>query len=160
MGKQRMEKKCYLCSYPATETCSRWFVTLPSTQQTPLHQKEKKLIVLQVLCCLLLWGAPHSSQGRGQMLPIQVPFPDLTCVVWCGVYLSLKLFIIKLTNVGIPLLKKERKLFGCQPRLCQAEGEGNYLVASRDINAGEVVSLLCSLVKNIEINKMWNWTKG
>ena len=56
--------------------------------------------------------------------------------------------------------KKERKLLGCQSRLCQAEGEGNYLVASRDIKAGEVVSLLCSFVKNIEIYKMWNWTKG
>ena len=37
MGKQKMERKCYLCPYPATETCSRWFVTLPSTQQTPLY---------------------------------------------------------------------------------------------------------------------------
>ena len=40
--------------------------------KTLFYQKEKKLIVLQVLCCLLLRGAPFSSQGLGQMLPIQV----------------------------------------------------------------------------------------
>ena len=63
--------------------------------------KEEKLIVVQVLCRLLLRGAPFSSQGLGQVLPIQVS--SSIGVVWCGVYLSEKLFIIELTILGISL---------------------------------------------------------
>ena len=37
----------------------------------------------------------------------------------------------------------------CTSRVCQAEGEGNYLVASRDILAGEVVANFFQQLKKI-----------
>ena len=37
----------------------------------------------------------------------------------------------------------------CTSRVCQAEGEGNYLVASRDILAGEVVANFFPTIEKI-----------
>ena len=79
--------------------------------------------MFQVLSCILFTRAPHpTSQRLHQMLPIQV-----SPLILSYSHLDAGLFS---PNIHLTL------------RVCQTEGEGNYLVASRDIAAGEVLITL------------------
>ena len=117
-----MEKKCYLCPYPATETCSRWFVTLPSKQKTRCSRTVKEEKLFQVLCRLLFRGAPFSPQGLGQVLPIQVSSSIWPFVVWCGVSVS-KAFHHLIDNFERFSIKKRKKTLDVNPGCVRQRGK-------------------------------------